>query len=77
MERKSRGISHHLQIFQLHSCRNYEELLSQARLWEQNGEHPHAIDLYLQLNLQNCPDKQILKESWEKVCDYASKVPYP
>ena len=49
------------------SPRNYEELLSQAHLWEQNGEHTHAIDVYIQLNTKNCPDNRILQESWEKV----------
>jgi len=47
--------------------RNYEELVSQGRLWEQSGEHKHAIDTYLQLNTQNCPDKEILQEYWDKV----------
>ena len=47
--------------------RNYEELLSQGHLWEQNGEHTHAIDVYLQLNTKNCPDHSLLQEYWEKV----------
>ena len=51
-------------------CRNYEELLSQGSMWEQNGEYSHAIDLYLQLNTQNCSDLSLLIKTWEKVRYY-------
>lgn len=44
-------------------------MLTQGRLWEQSGEHGHAIDTYLQLNTQNCPHEEILQEYWEKACD--------
>ena len=50
------------------SFRNYEELLSQGSMWEQSGEHSHAIDLYLQLTSQNCSDQTLLTNTWEKVC---------
>ena len=47
--------------------RNYEELLSQGRMWEQSGEYSTAIDIYLELNTQNCSDSDLLQNTWEKV----------
>lgn len=56
------------------SClRSYNDLLSQARTWEQNGEHSRAIDIYLQLTTANCPSHDLLQESWEKAVDLAIK----
>ena len=56
------------------SCpRSYNDLLSQARTWEQNGEHSRAIDIYLQLTTANCPSHDLLQESWEKAVDLALK----
>ncbi len=48
-------------------CRSYNELLSQARSWEQSGEYLQAVNFYLRLNSSNCPDRQVLLQSWEKV----------
>ena len=44
----------------------------QARMWEQHGEYARAVDFYLQVKDNNCSNKQILVESWEKVCANAN-----
>ena len=60
-------IQSHCDVKMLTICRNYEELLSQGRMWEQNGEYGTAIDLYLELTTQNCSDNDLLQTTWEKV----------
>ena len=42
-------------------------------MWEQNGEYSTAIDLYLQLNTQNCSDNEVLQNTWEKCVDLSLK----
>lgn len=53
--------------------RNYNDLLLQARTWEQNGEHSRAIDMYLQVTSTNCPNQDVLQDSWEKAVDLTLK----
>ena len=55
------------------SCRSYRDLLSQARAWEQSGEHSRAIDTYLQVTSANCPSQDVLQDSWEKAVDLTLK----
>lgn len=57
--------------------RNYDDLLSQAHTWEQNGEYPRAIDFYLQLNTDNCTNQDILLKSWNKARPYPFGVCKP
>jgi intraflagellar transport protein 172 len=52
---------------------SYRDLLSQARTWEQSGEHSRAIDVYLQVTSSNCPDHDVLQDSWEKAVDLSLK----
>ena len=53
--------------------RSYRDLLSQARTWEQSGEHSRAVDVYLQVTSSNCPDPDVLQDSWEKAVDLTLK----
>ena len=59
---------HCIKYTNLHWRRNYDDLLSQANTWEQNGEYTRAIDFYLQLNTDNCSNEDICLKSWNKVC---------
>lgn len=43
-------------------------------MWEKNGEHAHAIDFYLQVNEENCPDPQIVQETLEKALHVVNTV---
>ena len=47
--------------------RNYQDLLSQANTWEENGEYIRAIEMLLQLTVNNCDNKDLLMETWTKV----------
>ena len=58
----------------LHSyCRNYEDLLAQARTWEQSGEFSRSIDCYLQLTTQNCGNEDVLVKVWVKAVELCIK----
>ena len=50
--------------------RNYQDLLSQAKTWENSGEYSRAVSTYLLLTVQNCDNQDILIQSWNKVIHY-------
>ena len=70
---KQHNIAHHCELAIILDLRSYNDLLSQARTWEQSGEHSRAIDVYLQVTSSNCPDHDVLQDSWEKAVDLSLK----
>ena len=55
------------------SGQGIQDLLSQGRSWEQNGEYSRAISTYLSITLQHSNDHSLLKKIWTKAVDLAVK----
>ncbi|KAL5460471.1 hypothetical protein EMCRGX_G033922 [Ephydatia muelleri] len=55
------------------SGKGYEDLLSQAKTWEQSGEFSRAVDCYLQLTTQNCGSEEVLVKVWAKAVELCIK----
>eukprot|EP01135_Chromosphaera_perkinsii_P005322 Nk52_evm3s343 gene=Nk52_evmTU3s343 len=50
-----------------------KDLTSQAKMWETQGEHSRAIDLYIKLSTADTDDLDFLEECWEKAVELAMK----
>ena len=46
---------------------NSDDIISQARSWEQGAEYRRAVETYLKLSVQNCGDHALLVKVWLKV----------
>jgi intraflagellar transport protein 172 len=70
-------LPHKLDEFQKEMSRksgsNYQDIISQAKTWENNGEYKRAIEMYLQLTTQNCENKEVLIQNWYKAVDLCTK----
>lgn len=54
---------------------NSEDIISQARSWEQGAEYRRAVETYLKLSVQNCGDHTLLVKVWMKVSLHSTQVP--
>ena len=46
---------------------NSDDIIAQARSWEQGAEYRRAVETYLKLTVQNCGDHTLLLKVWLKV----------
>ena len=47
--------------------RNYQDLLLQGETWERSGEYSRAVEMFLQVTVNNCDDQELLIQAWNKV----------
>ncbi|KAJ3089478.1 hypothetical protein HK102_006328 [Quaeritorhiza haematococci] len=50
-----------------------EEIISTARMLEQQKEYSRAVEMYLRLNVQHTTDMDVLEQSWMKAVEIAGK----
>ena len=53
---------------------NSDDIISQARSWEQGAEYRRAVETYLKLTVQNCGDHTLLVKVWLKVSQHSTPV---